>query len=320
MRDLLENEVFSENLMRSSNMFNRRDNSYDENSEKVPVEELSLSFKSIPPSDHSMSPFELSAFDDLSTTLIVDAVLEFPTHKMFQRRRYVKQDERSTARQIMRKFQDEQDFSCAIAGFLNLRSVKTYLENMNQTKIVEFRDHIVRFLNMFCSLSGFTIQPCHRYSAENNTGAKLVATRHWSRGDRIERLCGVICAMNEEEENAILTSGVNDFSVMYSTRKRCAQLWLGPGAYINHDCKPTCEFVSHNSTAHIRVLRDMKPGDEITCFYGDEFFGDNNERCECPTCEKYCRGAFSSLKKSPDPSIVSLDDAKPGKYTLRERI
>ncbi|CAB3411271.1 unnamed protein product [Caenorhabditis bovis] len=301
--------------MKSSNMFNRREmcDSIDFN-DQVKIEELSLSFKSLPPSEHTMSPMDLCTFDDFATTLIVDSVLEFTTHKMFARKRYVKQDERSAARAIMRNFRDDHDFSRAIAAVLKLRSITAFLAQHTFVKQIEFRDHIVRFLNMFCDeLSGFTIRRCDRYSAENNIGAKLVATKHWCRGDKIERLCGVICAMNNDEENEILVAGVNDFSVMFSTRKRCAQLWLGPGAYINHDCKPTCEFVSHNSTAHIRVLRDMKPGDEITCYYGDEFFGDKNERCECATCERTFRGVFTSLRDEQAP------EQRCGKYTLRER-
>lgn len=130
---------------------------------------------------------------------------------------------------MINKFKENCDYEQAFKALVQFDWATIGYWNLTERQKQLFKEHIFRFLKMFDRNSGFEIAPCSRYSAEGHMGGKLVATQKWYKNDKIESLIGCIAELTEEEERELLKPGINDFSVMYSCRKNCAQLWLGPG-------------------------------------------------------------------------------------------
>ena len=193
-------------------------------------------------SNEILTAHQLCEYDDLATMIIIDSYLGFQTHKMNPKfrpaRRYLNQ-----WRNVVNNFIESKDYEkCYLDSVVNNELIQNQFSAKSLSEKDSFKSHLFKFLNLFNPDSGITIKECSRYSTEKK-GGQIVATRKWLKNQKIEKLIGCIAELNKNEEAEILKPGLNDFSVMYSCRKQCSQLWLGPGAYINHDCRPNCKVI-----------------------------------------------------------------------------
>ena len=94
----------------------------------------------------------------------------------------------------------------------------------------------------------------------------MFATRRFARGDVIET-CPTV-----EVADADATGRLHDY-VFTSLRDGDVLLVLGHGMLYNHSPNPNVEYVQDEpSTMTFRALQKVRPGDELTIDYGDEWW------------------------------------------------
>lgn len=129
----------------------------------------------------------------------------------------------------------------------------------------------------------FRYEPCNRFPNEREYGVKVVCDKKIYAGEDLKTLAGQCFYIHESD----VQEGVNDFSMIYSNMKHRQMLFLGPAAYVNHDCEANCTWASlvSKSYVHLKSCRSINPGEEITAHYGNNYFGINNQNCRCHSCE-----------------------------------
>ncbi|CAG8643920.1 12433_t:CDS:10 [Gigaspora margarita] len=190
-------------------------------------------------------------------------------------------------------------------------SIPTVRETAKLTDETEkdFIQHAKRYFAMYLPTAGFEIAETDRYSGSMKREACIIATKEWHVGDEIRHCSGTLVSLTTEEERAL--EGGRDFSIMWSSRKDTMCLLLGPARFVNHDCCPNTEFISSGQNAiAFKFLRDVAIGEELTAYYGDNYFGAGNEECLCATCERNKTGSF----RTEDDGVVLKEGLRPFVY------
>ena len=84
----------------------------------------------------------------------------------------------------------------------------------------------------------------------------------------------------------LITSSENEFYLMLNARGDGDILCSVPGTFLNHSCKPTAEFAANGRyVLEVKAVQDIMLREKITINYGNDYFGPNNEGCECKICK-----------------------------------
>lgn len=162
----------------------------------------------------------------------------------------------------------EKEPATAEQELLALPGLKKFSANLKTEKEKDdFRRHLRKYINIYLPDCPFEVSSTNRYTVVTQEAA-VTARQYIKKGQTVKYLAGLQIIMTEEEEES-LKSSRRDFSIVISSRKKSASLFLGPARFANHDCDANARLTTSGSSGmDIVAARDIDIGEEITVSYG----------------------------------------------------
>lgn len=273
---------------------------------------------------------DLIANDDLLGCLFIDTLANFPRDQPLGVH-YMSVDflrppfDRAQVLEIAR-LRAQGQTAAAVAATLDLPIIQDHLAGKDLQRQKRFTAHLRRYLSLYAPTSRIEIHLTYRYSAVTQhtelavyatadipsgvlgelSGAMEILPKAWQleldQQDARERRDG---------PSAREVRRLRDFSLLKSDRNG-EMLFLGPGRFMNHDCDPNVKMEKQGRVMRFVVRRRIRAGEELTSYYGNDYFGLGNRECLCATCERQGRGAFA-----PDDTVISSSSSSSASLASR---
>ena len=238
---------------------------------------------------------KLLEHDDIATTLVVDSVMGFKRRKLSSLELPPVHEEIVLAN-IVKSVKKKQDISRALVELRSCEWMTEVTANMDEAENTELDEHLMKYMIGLTDEGGFILASETRYSLEGHQGAKVLATKGWSRGKQICNLVGSSREITDDFEQELFLQKLDTACIIRSSKSKSVLVGIGPISFINHSCAPNCEFVTlPNKLIGLVSIKAIMPGDELTISYGRDYFGRSNKNCECSDCEAQKKGAFGKL-------------------------
>jgi hypothetical protein len=170
----------------------------------------------------------------------------------------------------------------------------------------QFRQHLRRYVTMYMPECPFDVTTTNRYTVTIHE-TSITARRNMSSREEIRYLTGVRVAIDDEREKALVLAH-SDFSLVVSSRKKTCSLLLGPARLVNHDCDANAQLSSKDRDGvQVVAMKPIRVGDEITVFYGSDYFGSNNKGCLCRTCENWLQNGWAAVMQVGDEDMAEVE-------------
>ncbi|KAF4845022.1 Histone-lysine N-methyltransferase SET9 [Colletotrichum siamense] len=263
---------------------------------------------------------QLASYDDFLTDALVDHAFYWTTipknRNGYHPSRGIREEEITQI--IQSEIVVNKDLEAAERKLLATDGFRKFFNALKTDKAKDdFKRHMRRYTQVYLPDCPFEVNSTNRYTIVSHEAA-ITARRFIRRNENIKYLAGTQVNISPEEERE-MTARKKDFSIIISSRSKCASLFMGPARFANHDCGANAKLMT-TGTAGIEIIatRNIEAGEEITVTYAENYFGEDNCECLCRTCENKCVNGWAPaegqvmVKKSIEESLMDG-------YSLRRR-